>query len=86
MKCKETISNLLVLFFSSTCSASRFNASAKLFVGAGFIPANDEIDDVDQLKDIWNDLIIIFEKSLSLSTVKISWFSCDDKRDRLLII
>lgn len=45
--------DLLFLFFSSTCSASRFNASAKLFVvAAGFIPVNEGIDDVDQLKDI----------------------------------
>jgi hypothetical protein len=44
--------DLLVLFFSSTCSANRLSASAKLFVATGFIPVNDGLEDADQLNDI----------------------------------
>jgi len=47
--------NLLFLFFSSTCSARRFNASAKLFVVDDLIPDNDEFDGVGQLNDIWKN-------------------------------
>lgn len=55
---KESNIYLLVLFFSSTCSARRFNASAKLFDVADFRPDNDELPEADQLNDIWNDRIV----------------------------